>query len=206
MRKAMVVLVLVGLAALASAGAANAQRIGFGAYNSYFGGRGYSPYGGNGYGYAPNYGGYGYGFGNGGYYRGYDYAPYYQSYGYRNAPGNYDYSEPTTRQSLYYVPETAPQYAALTIVVPTADAQVWFGDTAMAQRGTVRVFHSPSLETGKRFVYTIKARWMEQGQTVERDRHVDVQAGQRVTVDFRNSSENAPAPDALRPSNGAPPR
>lgn len=198
MRKAMVILAFVGLAALASAGEANAQRFGFGSYNSYFGGRGYSPYyGGNGYGFAPNYGG-GYG---GAYNRGYDYTPYYQSYGYRNVPGSYDNAEPTTRQSMYYEPESTPQYAAVTIVVPTADTQVWFGGTAMAQRGTVRVFHSPSLEAGKQFVYTIKARWVEQGKAVERDRQVDVQAGQRVTVDFRDRSENAPAPDALRPSN-----
>lgn len=207
MRKAIVTLTLVGLVALASAGGAHAQRYGYG---SYYGGQPYSPYyGGYGSGYTPYYGGYGYGYapyyggyGNTAYYRGYGNAPYYPSYGYANEPSSY--SAPTTRQSFYDGPETAPQYAAVTIVVPSADAQVWFGNTAMPQRGTVRLFHSPSLEPGKHFTYAIKARWMEQGNAVERDRQVNVQAGQKVTVDFRDNSEYAPAPDALRPINGTP--
>jgi len=85
----------------------------------------------------------------------------------------------------------------MTVVVPTANAQVWFGDTLTTQQGTERLFHSPALEPGKNFTYTIKARWMENGKAVERDRQVNVQAGQKITVNFRDSpSETAPAPEA----------
>lgn len=186
MRKAMVSLTLFGLTALASSGDAHAQGLGYG-----YGARGYSPYYGGGYGYG--YGGYGN-------------VPYYQSYGYGTVPGGYYSGEQPMRQAFYYGAETAPPYATVTIVVPTADAQLWFGETAMAQQGMVRVFRSPALEPGKNFSYTLRARWLEQGQAVERNRQVYVQAGQRVNVDFRDPSENAPAPDALRPTNGAPAR
>jgi uncharacterized protein (TIGR03000 family) len=193
MRKAFVVLSLVVVTALATAGNANAQRRVFGGWGTmpsysgayYYGDGVYSPYY-PGYGYSPGY---------------YNTAPRYGV-----NPGAYYYTVPAVQmpvtrvgQSFYSGPEPAQQIVTMTMVVPTAEAQVWIGDTPTTQQGTQRLFHSPALEPGKNFIYTIKARWMENGQAVERERRVTVQAGQRITVNFRdNSGEAAPAPAAIR--------
>ena len=103
-------------------------------------------------------------------------------------------------QTVYLVvpntpPATEPQSANVTVLVPAADAQVWFEDKATTQQGMERLFQSPPLEPNQDFTYTIKARWMENGQAVTRERQVHVQAGQSVTVDFReNTRENVPPP------------
>jgi uncharacterized protein (TIGR03000 family) len=196
MRVTSLALFLAAFTVLASAGDVHAQRRGSGGwgggyypqaryYNSYYGG-GYSPYA--------------------GYYNSYygaaAYSPYYPGYGYGPSlsyyyPERAQLTPAIPAQSFYPGQEAPQQFAAVRVIVPTADAQVWFGNTAMAQQGTERLFNSPSLEPGKTFVYTIKARWMENGAPVERDRRVDVQAGQRVTVNFRDiPRETAPAPDA----------
>ena len=81
------------------------------------------------------------------------------------------------------------------MLVPAADAQVWFENNATTQRGMERLFESPPLAPNQNFIYTIKARWMENGQAVNRERRVNVQAGQSVTVNFREKTgENVPPP------------
>lgn len=211
MRTTLLVFTLTGLTVLAYAGDAQAQRRGYGGggnspyysmgagpggyyshsgyYNSYYGGRAYSPY----------YAGYGYG---SGYYPG-----YYQPYGGAVVTLNRDYyatpnyaANPAVTQSFYSGPAMVQQPVTMTVIVPTANAQVWFGDTATTLQGTERVFHSPPLVPGNNYTYTIKAQWMENGQPVGQERQVNVQAGQRITINFRdNSSENAPAPTAIPP-------
>jgi uncharacterized protein (TIGR03000 family) len=184
MRKAFLILSLVGLTVLASAGDAFAQRRG------YSGGRGYAPS------ISINVG-------RGGYYSPYGYSPYYQGYGYSYAPSYYYaaptyYTEPAyvqVRQSNYIAPSAVQQHANVTVLLPTADAQVWFDGGATKQQGMERLFHSPNLEPSHNFTYAIKARWMANGQAVTRERQVNVQAGQSVTVNFRESaSENVPPP------------
>lgn len=210
MRKALLVLSLVGLTMVASAGNANAQRRGYGGYwgnapvySMGWGSSGYYPQ--SGY-YSSYYGGMGYS----PYYQtyGYNYSPYYYNTvpSYAVTPGSY-YSQPAVRmqatrvvQSFYSEPERAQQFATVTVVVPTANAQVWFGDTLTTQQGTERLFHSPALEPGN-FTYTIRARWMENGTAVERDRQVNVRAGQRVTVNFRDSPSETAPPSAPAPRN-----
>jgi uncharacterized protein (TIGR03000 family) len=127
------------------------------------------------------------------YYYGRGYYPY--SYGYAYAPGYY-YPDsvaqvPATdyRQSFY----SDPNVATLTILVPNPDAQVWFDDAPTAQRGMERSFHTTALQQAG--TYTIKARWTENGRTVNQDRRVRVQPGQSVMVDFRASpAERLPSP------------
>jgi uncharacterized protein (TIGR03000 family) len=197
MRRMYLVLSLAGLTVLAGASDAFAQRRGYGGgygnSSSLYGlGRGgsYSPYGNYGSGYGPYYQGSGYG-------NAYQFAPSY----YNLAPSNSYYaapsysSQPQFRQSFYDAPATAQQSASMTVLVPAADAQVWFDDKATSQQGMERLFQSPPLELNHSFVYTIKARWMASGQAVIRERRVNVQAGQSVTIDFReNTGDNAPPP------------
>jgi len=121
-----------------------------------------------------------YSYGRGGYYPryyGYDYGPTYY-------PAPIYYADPVlpaveTRQSFYADPNTS----TLTVLLPNADAQVWFDDAATTQRGMERTFHTPALQQVG--TYTIKARWTDNGRTIDQQRRVQVQPGQAVVVDFR---------------------
>lgn len=206
MRKMFLILSLAGLTVLASATDAFAQRrwyggggwgnspgisvsVGRGGYYSpygYYGGRGYSAfYQGLAYSYAPNY--------------------YYATPSYYYAEPAY--VAPTTqfRESYYPAPVVTRQSANVTVLVPAADAQVWFENSATSLQGMERLFHSPPLESGHNYTYTIKARWIENGQVVIRERRAIVEAGQNITVNFReNTREELPPPlprlpEAIRP-------
>jgi uncharacterized protein (TIGR03000 family) len=130
--------------------------------------------------------------------------------GYGSYP-SYSYSQPTYSPPTYAVspaananvPQTtaqAPQKAAdvgfvsfevphdntclLNLNVP-ADAQIFFGKTpAEGQTGSRRQFRSPQLEPGETYQYQLRARWMQNGQWVEKTRAVEVHANDVVNVDF----------------------
>ncbi len=161
----------------------------YGGYGTGLGNWGYNGYGWGGAGFYPNTN-YGYGLypGNysGGFVPSYGYGRSYFAPGYVSSgtmlPGN------TT--SMYYQPgaqygaaATNPNAATIDVHVP-ADAQVWFDGDPTNQRGSDRVFTSPSLDPGKAYHYEVKARWTENGRPVERTKRVEVRAGQRTTVDF----------------------
>jgi uncharacterized protein (TIGR03000 family) len=124
--------------------------------------------------------------------QGYGYAPNY----YGAAPGY----APTTQVRQSYYPAGVQDFANLTVIVPVTDAQVWFDNTATTQQGMQRLFASPPLTPNQNFTYTIKARWMENGKAVNQERQVNVQAGQNVTVNFREApreSVSSPIPAAI---------
>jgi uncharacterized protein (TIGR03000 family) len=183
MRKMLLVLSLAGLTMLAGASDAFAQfgvfglrsrplvsiDVGGGVYYSPFGYYGDPYY--RGYGYAP------------GYYNG---TPYY--------PGPAPLA-PTTRQSNYPAPATAHEAVGMKVLVPTADTKVWFENKETSQQGMERLFESPPLKPNQHFTYNIKARWTENGKTVNQERQVHVLAGQNITVNFREKArEDVPAP------------
>jgi len=144
----------------------------------YRGGFGSPYYGyGNGYSY-PSYYDYGYP----SYYSGYSYPDYYSAPYYPYA-GNYNTTMPT--QSYYGGPQGNQQPIMLTVLVPSPDTQLWVGDQPMQTMGMERIFQSRPLEPGT-YSYTLKARWMENGQPVDREKTVNVQPGQRTMVDFRS--------------------
>jgi len=122
----------------------------------------------------------------------YNSTPYYSSnQGYGTTQGygmNQGYGQ---GYQSYYSDPSQNQYqnsATVTVSVPAPDAQVWFDNTPTRQQGMQRLYYSPPLESGSNYSYTIKARWTENGQTVDRQRKVQVQPGQSVNVDFRNTS------------------
>lgn len=212
MRKIILILSLVAATWLATTHDASAQLfrgrgIGIGRGGYYGGGYGGGGYYGNGYygrnlyggGYGNGYYGsslFGGGYGNSYYgsnlYGGSYYPGYYGNtyYGNSYSPGYYStptyYVDPVVqasgtdyRQSF----STDPNVSTVTVRVPNADAQVWFDDTATTQRGTERVFHTPALQQAG--TYTVKARWIDNGRTVDQQRTVQVQPGQSTVVDFR---------------------
>jgi len=171
---------------------------GYGGYGHGYAGYGYHGYGG--YGYFPYYG-YGYGLGYR-YYPNFGYGYYgYSPYVY----GSY-YPGVVVGSSAFYPPVTggttvAPaaytnvgttnagtgivaQPAAMVEVHVPANAQVWIEGDLTRQQGAVRVFKSPPLQIGKSFSYDVKARWMENGKPVEREKQVHVEAGELSVVNF----------------------
>jgi uncharacterized protein (TIGR03000 family) len=194
MRATFLSFALTSALALAGGGSAMAQHHGGGGH---FGGGhvggvhvapghwGYQHYG---------YGHYGYGaFWGAGLYFGAPYGGYYGS------PGYY-YSTPAYDGAPYAAAAMAGQAQAVlvTVEVPKADAEVFLNDTPTTLTGIERVFQSPPLDPGVNYKYTVKARWMEDGKMVEQKREVPVQAGQSVTVDFRQPTRETVAPPEIR--------
>lgn len=194
--KKLAILSLVGVLVLASAGDAFAQYRGRGWGRGWGGGwnGGWSqPYH---YGYHGGYYPYRSNWAGGYYPYGYGYYPstsYYSSPSYYTETTPYTYSSPSyvytepapsveARQSFYMDPSSA----MVTVVVPTADTQVWFDNTQMQQRGMERTFATPALQ--RPGVYNIKARWTDNGRTVDRERVVTVQPGQSARVEFRSDN------------------
>lgn len=83
--------------------------------------------------------------------------------------------------------------ATLEIQVPVSTAEILIDGEPTTQTGTLRTFQTPPLEKGKRFLYDVEARWMENGQPKSRMETVTIEAGQRVQVDFRSQNQT-PAP------------
>lgn len=81
----------------------------------------------------------------------------------------------------------APRGQGLTVRVVVrvpADAEIWFEGAKTSQTGPVRRFVSPPLKPDKEYVYEVRARWQEDGRSVEQTRRVRVYAGDKVEVDF----------------------
>jgi uncharacterized protein (TIGR03000 family) len=127
-------------------------------------------------------------YGRGGY-RSY-YTPSYSYY----PPSNSYYTPNTTvvtnnpviAQTSYYEPSDSRK-ALLTVIVPASDAQIWLNGTLMSSQGFERNYSSPPLDLGVNYTYSVKAQWTRDGKPVEQLRDVTVRAGQRSTVDFRES-------------------
>jgi uncharacterized protein (TIGR03000 family) len=83
--------------------------------------------------------------------------------------------------------QTRQNTVRMTVTVPVADAEVWVEGRKTQRQGTVREFVSPPLDPSRRYVYEVRARWMEDGRPVERKKSVAVQANRSVEVDFRTS-------------------
>jgi len=213
-RISLIGIALSGLLLLASAESAQAQsRYGrsWGGYSGYGSGGYYAPsyrsYGWptNNYGWSGPYNTWSYS--NPNYYYG-GYPSYYTTPGYRygSTPyyGTTYYSGPTyysapsmaqapslgNYQSFYSGPATtsvAADRARLHVVLPTPDAQLWVENEATQQQGPERWFDSPPVQAGKDYMYTVRARWTQNGRQVEAKKDVTVRAGQETTVAFNNS-------------------
>jgi len=85
--------------------------------------------------------------------------------------------------------------AHIMVILPTADAVVWFNGTKTSQTGKMRAFASPELKPGKEYTYAIKARWKVDGKNVEQTRTLIVASDRWQIVDFtRPPEEDIPPP------------
>jgi len=81
---------------------------------------------------------------------------------------------------------TADKPATITVMVPSADAQVWFDDNLVTQTGKERSLTTGNLADGKSYDYKVRAKWTDDsGKKVEQAKTVTVKAGQTSTADFR---------------------
>ncbi|MBY0455775.1 MAG: TIGR03000 domain-containing protein, partial [Gemmataceae bacterium] len=77
----------------------------------------------------------------------------------------------------------------ISVRVPQPGAEVFVDGQKTAQTGTDRMFESPPLEAGKAYRYTVTAKWIERGQTVESTREVTGTPGEVVRVNFGGPAE-----------------
>jgi uncharacterized protein (TIGR03000 family) len=124
----------------------------------------------------------------GDYYRDRGYTPYRGLYGFEP-----EYpSRSRVPQSAYARRSTPPSLetnrVAVEVRVP-AGAELWFEGKRTSQTGAVRQFVSPPLTPGSTYAYQVRARWLENGQPVERSREIKVRAGERLTIDLRSPEE-----------------
>jgi uncharacterized protein (TIGR03000 family) len=182
---------------------------GYGAYNGY-GGYGYYP-GGIGFNYLPRtYGAFtGYGPVNTGVST-FATNPYYNNYNARlaaqatyfgmgaPAPSYASYMMPSTSYvafaprssgNITAVAYSGSDLAAQVEVQVPPDAELWFDGHKTSQSGPTRMFHTPALDRGQGYRYTVKARWTEDGKPFEQTQTVRVSAGARVRVIFPKSKE-----------------
>jgi len=175
---------------------------------------------GYGYGYGSGYGGYN-NFGYPYYGSGYGY-PYYGSpasiYGAPNPAAvdpyygrvfPYGATAPSAASNLTVLPGAGPAPApggAPAPLVPSADtevtlivrvpanATVWVNGAKTTQNGARREFTSSGLTPGRSYTFLVRAHWDESdGNAVDNDRRITVQAGERRAIDFGS----APAPAAV---------
>jgi uncharacterized protein (TIGR03000 family) len=154
-------------------------------------------------GYWPDY--YGWGWGGGGY----PYGTGYYDSGYYStdlAPANL---YPGQAQGYRQLPEGAaqtppgldPNTAGFLVYVPDPNAEIWFQESPTKQRGNYRAYESGSLSPGQAYSFTVRARWTQDGQVVDRTQNVEARGGQVSRVNFA-TRERVPAPTPPPPPPG----
>jgi len=81
--------------------------------------------------------------------------------------------------------------ARIEVRVP-ANALVYVEGDRTAQTGPTREFESPKLDPGKDYQYEVRARWTENGRSMEQVRSATVRANQVTVVDFTRPAPARP--------------
>jgi uncharacterized protein (TIGR03000 family) len=79
---------------------------------------------------------------------------------------------------------TALRRAQVELLLPAADADVWFDGVKMRPTGRKRHFWTPPLDPGGRYSYHVRVRWQQGGQERNAERNIQVRAGQIQEVVF----------------------
>lgn len=86
----------------------------------------------------------------------------------------------------------AEEVAHLNVRVPEF-ADVWVAGEKTHLSGASRDFVTPRLETDRRFIYDIRARWVEDGVVMDVTRRIAVRGGDNLRVDFHSGMARSPA-------------
>jgi uncharacterized protein (TIGR03000 family) len=91
---------------------------------------------------------------------------------------------PTSPISSNASPHRVTGIAQFTVRLPAA-AELWVENQPTRPGGSERRFHSPAnLAPGQTYEYQFRARWLENDRWVSRERTVNFQAGDNLTVDL----------------------
>lgn len=85
--------------------------------------------------------------------------------------------------------------ARIRVLLPAANARVWFDGQPTLQTGLDRLFASPPLPAGQKCSYTVRAIWLNNGHLIDVEKEAPIQSGQESMVDFR-SPRRSIDPDA----------
>ncbi|HZZ82529.1 MAG TPA: TIGR03000 domain-containing protein [Gemmataceae bacterium] len=215
MTRARILFAILGL--ITAHGIANAQHGHGGAYH---GGGYHGGYYHGGYyrgGYYPYYrgpiigigiGGYGYGYGYG---YPYYYPPLAPVYAYPPPPtvvvqGGQPAQVAPLPNAPTQPPQTAspstdmppPKNAQIKVILPDAQAKVWFDNNPTSATGTERHYHTPDLTPGATNTYRIRASWIANGREVVQELAVPVQPGRMSVADFTRPPTESVAPPPLK--------
>jgi uncharacterized protein (TIGR03000 family) len=118
-------------------------------------------------------------------------APNPSGTSYYDDPLNFpDYSALPRLQGLSQADRS--MQAKILIRVP-ADTEVHFDGVPTAQKGTARLFITPTRNADRKYHYEVVARWKQDGKAAHQTRQVEVSAGASVHVNFLAAS---PAKDS----------
>lgn len=103
---------------------------------------------------------------------------------------------PSTATSPGDVPQ--PRNAQIRVILPDAQAKVWFDGNLTSSTGTERNYHTPDLAAGASNTYRIRATWMANGREVTQEQAVPVQVGRMSIADFTRPVTEGVAPPPLK--------
>ncbi|HEV3258243.1 MAG TPA: TIGR03000 domain-containing protein [Gemmataceae bacterium] len=113
-------------------------------------------------------------------------TPYYYPYG--SYATTFDMMPPPRKgtpqkipRAVVSAPSASDKTAAIDIRTP-ADARVWIQGKETMQKGAVRRFVSPPLNSGQTYTYDVRVSWTRGGKQVTQDRRLQVRAGDRQSV------------------------
>lgn len=118
-------------------------------------------------------------------------GPSYYSSSYPSGTTGSFYATGMSSQGYYGAPTAAmgrPDRTVLINMRVPADAEIWFDGAKTQATGMFRDYISPPLELGQDYTYQVKARWMENGQEVNKTRELRVRAGDQLNLDFFGES------------------
>jgi uncharacterized protein (TIGR03000 family) len=93
----------------------------------------------------------------------------------------------------------AKKPAYVKVLMPQADASLKIDETLTKQQGMTRNFVTPPLEPGKKYSYTLTAKWEPNNYTkITRVREVPIVAGQETVADLTKADEKKPDDIVIR--------
>ena len=86
-------------------------------------------------------------------------------------------------QSFYSGPSANNDRMEFRVMLPAADAKLFFNDQLVEQRGEDRTLTTASASPGT-YDYQVRATWLENGQEKSESHEVHLHPGQRATIQF----------------------
>jgi uncharacterized protein (TIGR03000 family) len=105
---------------------------------------------------------------------------------------DYDVIQPTVPPAPEQLPNM-PKGANLEVILPDGSSVVWLDEYRTRSTGLERQYLTPPLEPGRKYTYTVKATWNQDGQVVKEERKVAVSAGWTSVVDFTTPASTSVA-------------